>query len=192
MTELITTHIRKKNKASLAGIILAFSMVFAVCFFVNIFVGEKSPVKSLTMPFLLATILLLIWWIVLYNQIKNKMILWVDNNSDFGLSVQLKGGEEIRLNKISAIEPVWGKLSVGQGPKMKDVYLKLYDENGKNSLTLNTNLGAIYDAPDGFFELNERELLNYDKGMVMYFCSRTVDVYTVLRDGKWITVKQPM
>lgn len=191
MLELLTANVRKKNKANAAVILLVISTVFAVFLGINIFVGPKSPMKGYNWLFIIGMVVFFIVWLIIHMRMKNTMTLSMDDNSDFCLSLPLKDGTEIVINKIGAIEPFFGRVRIGNNPKIKEIYLRIFDDSGNNKLTLYTSLGAIHEAPDEFFELDERELMNYPKGDNVYGCSKVQEIYYTIKDGKFVTVKQP-
>jgi hypothetical protein len=191
MLEVLESNIRKQNSTNAAGIVLAFSMVFGVCFGVNAFVGPKGPMPGLTIPFLLIAIVIFIIWIVMYRKSKIKMVMTMDKEGEYYITVPLKEGGTLQLNKISAIEPIYSRISLGKGPRIKDVYLKIYDDLGNNSFTVYTQLGAIHEAPDEFFEMDDHKWMSYDKGKNIYASKDVQEIYYTLKGCKWVTVRQP-
>ena len=164
MIAVLESNLRQQNRANAASIVLAFSMVAAVFFGENVFIGKKGPMQEMTIPFLIITIVLFVIWFIMYRRMRIQMAMTMDDKGEYYITVPLKTGETIQLNKISAIEPIFSRISVGKGPRIKDVFLKIYDESGNNSLTLCTQIGAIYEDPDEFFEMPDSVWTRYDKG----------------------------
>jgi energy-coupling factor transporter transmembrane protein EcfT len=191
MIEIFTTTVRKKSKANTIAMILAFSLVCFVVFFVNLFIGAKSPMKQVTWPSFLLGIVFFIWWLVQYKKMKLKMYITMDKEKKFFISIPLKDGTEIKLDRISAIEPFYGRVFYGKGPKVKELYLKIFDEHGNNALTLFHTLGVVHPDPEAFQEMEESDLLRCDKGTVVYYCLKCEDVYYRLTDFKNMEVRRP-
>lgn len=191
MLEVLETKIRKKSKANAVGIILALAIVCGVFLGVNVFVGPKGPMPGLTIPFLVGTLLLFGLWFFMNDRLKNKMTMSMDKNGDYYINAPLKEGGKIVLDKISAIEPFFARVYLGKGPRVKEIYLKIYDESGHNGLTLYHSLGAIHEDPDEFFEIEDMQLGGYQKGDFVYASKDIQEIYYTLKEGKFITIKQP-
>ena len=191
MTEVLRVNIRKKGKANITSLFLALSIVCFVCLIINLWTGSNSPMWSMNSIFFVGIIGFLILGVIVSYTSKLVMKMSMDEEKRFYISVPFQDGTEIKLDNVSTMEPVYGRVSYGRGPKSKDTYLKLYDEHGDNLLTLFTTYGALQDKPNNFFQLSELEILTYDKGLTVYATTKVQDIYDLLKESRHITVKRP-
>ncbi len=192
MKEEFTCTVQKKSKVNAAAWILASSIMFALCLVVDLIMGDESPMKQFDPYFFILAVVLFIWWFIVNKRLKLKLTVYKHENGSFSIVVPLKDGTEIKADYITAMEPFFGRVFYGKGPKVKEIYLKLYNVQGKNTLTLFYSKGAIHGEPDGFQELEEMDLIIYDKGPAQYSCPAFQDIFYILSANKNIQVRYPV
>lgn len=191
MNEIATYTVRKKSSANVASMLLVVSIVALVFFGVNIYAGKKSPMWNMNVYFVIIMIVFFVWWLIVHMRMKLTLTLSKDHNGHFFISIPLKDGTEIKANRVIAIEPIWARVTQVKGPKLKEIYLKIFDENNINAITLYGAKGAIHEAPDGFWEMDERDFLGYDKGVQIYTSNGMFDLFNDLIASKSIEVRFP-
>ena len=153
---------------------------------------RPGPMDNLMIPCFLIGVSFLIWYLIVNDRLKRTLELKKDVNGSFFISIPEKKGGEISVNRVVVMEPFFGRVSYGKGPLVKEIYLKLYDENNVNSLTLAYRLGALNFAPEGFFELEENELWKTNKGAMIYDCAKFHDVFCTLAENRMIEIRNPL
>lgn len=170
--------------------ILGVSLV-AWCVFIT-GVWKPGIVDKWLVPCFLVGAGFLIWWLIVNDKLKRNLHLMKDENGSFFISIIEKRNSNVDVKRVVAMEPFLGRISYGDGPKIKEIYLKLYDENNMNTLTLAQRKGALNLAPEGFFELEESDFFKVEKGGMVYDCARLEEVFELIKENKMIEIRSPL
>lgn len=140
--------------------------------------------------FIIIGIFFAIVWYILHRRLELSLNLFRNETGNYSIQLDLKNGEEIAIGRITRIQPFFGRVFYGKGPKVKEIYLKLYDQNDQNILTLFYTKGIIHDAPEDFFELSELDILRADKGQNIFYCSNFQEIFNEIRKDTGIKVSE--
>lgn len=187
--EIYNCIVRKKSSNNLVILLLVLSVTCFLWYFIDQLMDEKYPLKEYNLLILIVGVLLLSWWYVLNKKLKRELKLMIDPEGHLLITIPLKKGAELKVNRITVIEPICGIVSIGSDFKTKHLYLKIYDENQHNTLTLHHTLTISSANPAGFLEMKEIDFISEKKGNTIYVCPDLLDVYLELERHSMIHVK---
>ncbi len=146
------------------AVLIAFSLFPLACFAVNVYLGNQVPkaLKGSNLYFLIAFVLLTVWWLIVYFRRRFKINLYGDEQ---GLSIEVNDPElvdPVVIRYPFTLSKQWIRRKNGQ-TYIKELFLTFLDQHQSPVLTFKCSLGDLRDVPSSFAYIdihkNERRYL---------------------------------
>ena len=133
------------------AVLIAFSLFPLVFFAVNVYLGNQVPkaLKGSNPYFLIAFVLLTVWWLIVYFRRRFKINLYGDEQ---GLSIEVNDPEltaPVEIRYPFTLSKQWIRRKNGQ-TYIKELFLTFLDQHQAPVLTFKGSLGDLRDVPSSF------------------------------------------